>query len=70
MRLMVTAYTPVGTFTGQLNDRDAPREALEKTRDHVQSSVMNYFVIYMDDGELTLNKELIANSALHFKIVE
>lgn len=71
MKLMVTAYTPVGTFIGHLTDDPlASKEDLQKSMNYLQSETLTYLVIYTDEGEMTLYKNLLANSALCFKIVD
>lgn len=70
MYLNVTVYSPVGTFIGTLSRESETKEALEKTRDVLQTRPdgINYLVLFAGDDEVLIPGEVFKVSVTHFAI--
>lgn len=71
--LHVVAHTPVGRFSGHVNETPtADRELLAATRDELekQANKLNYMVLFSPIDEAVLPGELLKNSVLIFTIKE
>lgn len=71
--LHVVAHTPVGRFSGNVNEAPtADRELLMATRDEleIQANKSSYLVLFSSIDEVVLPGELLKTSALIFTIKE
>lgn len=70
-QLKITAHTPRGTFGGTLGDAMDSREDVQSAIDGIERSVnqINHLTIVDDEVEVCLNKQILQESVLTFRVV-